>query len=169
MFDEFVRPWIDVTAPPRVKAPTPVDKDHPEAFIEWGGPSDFTATFREKAISIEIRTDPPPEKPKRIRLKFDGGASFHEYRVEAKDDPSTYAIIRTASGFTQDSPDLYVWSKERGTEFVPGRRYHFRCTYGDEPPGEETGDGQSPPSPPEINDIGKTIHSDQWNRDHGFF
>lgn len=135
-----VRPWVDVTSfpvPREAKAP---DIVRPDAFIEWGGPSEFAFdTFRADARNIGFNEKDDDKKPKRVRYGFnEDGRGWKDVRVENPQDPDQYVIARDATALSLSGP--------HGEQFL--------ATLHPTAPGDRTGSGQTPPSPPPLDQIG---------------
>lgn len=135
-FEELVRPFmVDVTSLPENREPHAPDFVRPEAYIAWGDPSDFDVDdFRQKAASIVFEDD---EEDKRARYQYTEEArGYRDFKIMGP-DLSSYIILRAATASSFRGPD--------GAQFLlnmaPGR------------PGQDTGSGQSPPSPPPLEEI----------------
>lgn len=116
---ETVRTWVDVfatTAPPR--DPRIPSLERPEAFIEWGGPSDFTDnSFREDAGGIGFDTDDPRQKTVLNGFWEEEGRTWEDYEVKNPEDPDQFVILRR--------PTEVAF---KGTKFVNGKREQLRIS-----------------------------------------
>lgn len=129
-----VRPWVDITSFPVPREPRAPDIVRPEAFIEWGGPSEFAFdTFRSDAKDIQFSNEDDKNKPKRVRWSFnEEGRGWKDVRVENPQDPDQYVIARDATSLALSGPN--------GEQFLAS--LHPTA------PGTRTGSGQTPPTPP---------------------
>lgn len=136
-----VRPWVEITSLPVPREPKAPNIVRPEAFIEWGGPSDFKFdTFRSDAKNIGFNTDDDDDKPKRVRYTFsEEGRNWKDVRVENPDDPDQFIIARDATRLALNGPN--------GEQFV--------AVLHPTAPGTQTGSGQTPPAPPPLDKIGE--------------
>lgn len=141
--EEVVRPWIDpITG--TIREPKAPDLVLPEAFIEWGGPSEFTEnTFRSDAGGTQIKEDDDDDKkPPRVRHNFtEEGRSFKDYKIVSKQDSDAYIVLRVATVAAFNGPN--------------GDQFTLRMN--PDQPGDVTGNGQTPPAPPALDQIGDDI------------
>lgn len=137
--EQIIRPFQDVMSFSEVREPRVPPLDLPEAFIEWGKSSEFsTDTFRSDAGSVGFNTKDDDEEPERVRYSFsEEGRTFRDIRVENPQDPDQYIILRQATSIAFGGPE--------GAQFT----LHLSPTA----PGTETGSGQTPPAPPDLNEI----------------
>lgn len=136
----LVRPWVATTTR-ELPVITPPAEEFPEAFIEWGGSSDFKFgdTFREKALEGLGFSVDDPDTPDRERLTFgEEGRQFEDFRIEMVDDPTQYVVVRAAKRIGFRGPNGEQWTFIFDNGYIPGT---------------EEGSGQEPPAPPALEDI----------------
>lgn len=132
--ERLVRDWEEVrSTPTALREPRAPEIQHPDAYIEWGKPSEFaSSTFRSDAGSVGANVD-DDEEPERVRWVFsEEGRGFRDYLVESEEEPDAYIVLRCATSMAFSGPN--------------GEQ--FRITMSPEPPGTQTGAGQTPPTPP---------------------
>lgn len=132
--ERVVRPWVDVASTPKApREPVVPDVVRPEAFIEWGAASEFASdTFRSDAKNVGFKVNDNDE-PERVRHVFsEEGRTWTDFKVISPIDPDSYIIERMATQLALNGPG--------GDQ--------FRIILKPDPPGDKTGQGQTPPSPP---------------------
>lgn len=137
--EEIVRPWIDpITG--TIREPVAPNLVLPEAFIEWGGPSEFTEnTFRSDAGGTQIKEKKDDKKPPRVRHNFsEEGRSTKDFKIVSKQDDDAYIVLRVAT--------TVAFNGTNGDQFL--------LKMNPDQPGDVTGNGQTPPAPPALDEIG---------------
>jgi hypothetical protein len=139
--EALIRPFTPVISTPKPRVPTPPVEEQPEAFIEWGEPSEFNTddSFREAASNPGFSVD-DEEPTERVRQVFnEEGRNWTDFRVENPEDPGQYAIVRRVVEIAFRGPN--------------GEQYLYRMRTDASTPGTEEGTGQEPPAPPDLEDI----------------
>lgn len=139
--ESLVRPWTPVVSTPKPRPVAPPEEENPEAFIEWGAPSEFNTddSFRDAASSPGFSVD-DSEEPERVRLTFqEEGRNWTDFRVENPEDPGQYAIVRRVVEIAFRGPN--------------GEQYIYRMRTDASTPGTEEGSGQEPPAPPDLDEL----------------
>ena len=134
--ESIIRPFTAVVSTPKPYVPTAPVEENPEAFIEWGGPSDFSAdSFREVASTPGFRVeDPGPES----RVYDEEARTYEDFVFSNPEDDSQFVILRKSPEFAfrdtfdgsqwvfgfsndytaEDPPPDYL-KNENGDEFAP--------------------------------------------------
>lgn len=136
--------YAKVTSFPKVREPSAPPEELPDAHIRWGKESEFNSEtiFRRKArvVGVGLGDDDDEEPPERERLTFsEEGRAWEDLRIENPDDPEQYGIMRVTVGAVFRAPN--------GAQHI----YQFNSQASH--PGLEEGSGQTPPAPPELEEI----------------
>lgn len=141
--EEIVAPW-EVTTTHVVREPKGPEEEFPEAFIEWGGPSDLAEeSFRDKANNPGGTVNfIKPDEPERERITMsEEGRQWTDFRLNSPEDAEVYVIDRRTFGY-MGLPGPYP----DGSQWL----FNFHAST---PGAIKKGDGQEPPSPPLLMEI----------------
>lgn len=147
----WIRSYAEVRSTPVAREIEPPALVTPEAYTRWGQPSDFGIGDLVRQRYRFPGYDPDDDDPKkRVRYTWnEEGRSWTDIRVENPDDPDNYAILRVATSVALALPD--------------GSQVIFKMGIGaSQPPAEQEGNGQTPPAPPELNEIGELKNDDPF-------
>lgn len=105
--EQIVRPFVDVLSFRAERRQPPVIEDLPEAFIEWGGPSqfEFDNSFRNVANSgRSFRVNDDGDDPDPGTSWSEAGRTTSDVRVENPEDPEQYVIVQRIDSISFNTP-----------------------------------------------------------------
>lgn len=92
---DIVRPFLEARSTPKPRELSLPAGDEPEAYIEWGGPSQFEVdNFEEAAdqhFGFRVEDTPADDIPEFVYREL--GRRVTEVRVENPDDPDQFVIV----------------------------------------------------------------------------
>lgn len=135
----LVRPFTSVSSEPVLRPRQPPQEVTPIAFIRWGKAATFNLdTFRDdvkKFIQVRVNDDDEPERD-RYNYQEEGRRTI-DFKVLGVDDPSSYVVVRATKTIGFNGPD--------GAQFL--------LKMNPTQPGTNEGSGQTPPAPPDLDEI----------------
>lgn len=110
---DIVRPWVDVISYSTPRTLPPPAEVLPEAFLRWGGPSqfNFSDSFRDKANNpFGFHTKDEPNDENVVYQFTETGRNTSQVRVENPDDPDQFVIVEQINAIEFSGPKGVVYS-----------------------------------------------------------
>lgn len=90
--ESIIRPFTTVVSTPKPRPMTPPVEDQPEAFIEWGAPSEFEDnSFRDVASTPGFQVEDPPSAN---LILVEQARTYTDFKFTNPEDDSQFVILR---------------------------------------------------------------------------